>query len=161
MAGGLATTSTVVRADFWRLGQCRPGDSLRFKRITWDSARLLRERTEAYLAEARQYIDGSGKEVKLIDTTLPEGWTETILHSISSPIEVAFRQSGDSYLHVTYGPMTSSCLTRAHIHHRVEELKKDKDIVAVIGTTRGEYPSMSKLTVSLQRPIRCPKHLSE
>jgi hypothetical protein len=35
MAGGLATTSTIVRADFWRLGQCRPGDSLRFKRISF------------------------------------------------------------------------------------------------------------------------------
>lgn len=137
MAGGLATTTTIVRADFWRLGQCRPGDSLRFKRISWESARLLRQRTEAYLESAKEVVE-SGGSISLVDTQLPDGWTETILHRIETPIEVVFRQSGDSYLHVTYGPMTSSALVRAHIQHRIDKLKTFSDIIAVIGTTRGE-----------------------
>lgn len=136
MAGGLATTSTIVRADFWRLGQCRPGDSLRFKRISWDSARMLRQRTEDYLNAARRYIESGKGTVELIDTRLPEEWTETILHRIPGRVEVVFRQSGDSYLHVTYGPMTASASTRAHIQHRVEKLKKEADIIAVIAATR-------------------------
>lgn len=141
MAGGLATTSTIVRADFWRLGQCRPGDALRFKRISWESARLLRQRTEEYLSSAKRHIEGSGGDVKLVDVELPEDRNETILHRIADPIEVVFRQSGDSYIHVTYGPMTASALTRAHIQHRLDELEKDEDILAVIGTTRGESDS--------------------
>ena len=160
MAGGLATTSTVIRADFWRLGQCRPGDSLRFKRVSWESARILRERTEAYLASARAYIEGSGEEPKLVDTLLPENWTETILHRISDPMEVVFRQSGDSYIHVTYGSMTASALTRAHIQHRLEELKKDNDIIAVIGTTRGKKTAF-KANSSVQCAVRCLGPLSK
>lgn len=153
MAGGLATTSTIIRADFWRLGQCRPGDSLRFKRVTWESARLLRQRTEEYLSSAKRFIEGSGESVKLVDTSLPDGWAETILHRIPGPIEVVFRQSGDSYLHVTYGPMTASALTRAHIQHRLDELKKDKEILAVIGTTRGEQRLLFVANSSVQRAV--------
>jgi urea carboxylase len=138
MAGGLATTSTIVRADFWRLGQCRPGDSLRFKRISWASAKILRERTEAYLAAARRHLE-DGTAIDLVDTRLPEDWSETVLHRIDSPIEVVFRQSGDSYLHVTYGPMTASALTRAHIQYRIDKLKEYKDIVAIITATRCEH----------------------
>lgn len=139
MAGGLATTSTIVRADFWRLGQCRPGDSIRFKRISWDSAKTLRERTEAYLDRAKGFVDSLGKStVELVDVRLPDDWSETILHRIESPVEVVFRQSGDSYLHVTYGSMTSSALTRAHIQYRVDKLKQYNDVVAVITATRCE-----------------------
>jgi urea carboxylase len=142
MAGGLATTSTIVRADFWRLGQCRPGDSIRFKRISWESAKTLRERTEAYLDQARGLVASRGTTtVDIVDVSLPNDWSETILHRIESPVEVVFRQSGDSYLHVTYGPMTGSALTRAHIQYRVDKLKEYKDIVAVITATRCEYAS--------------------
>lgn len=152
MAGGLATTSTIVRADFWRLGQCRPGDSIRFKRISWNSAKTLRERTEAYLIQAKEFAASSqnGSTPDLVDIRLPDDWTETILHRIESPVEVVFRQSGDSYLHVTYGPMTSSALTRAHIQYRVDKLKEYDVIVAVITATRCERLSHPQLSADDQ-----------
>lgn len=162
MAGGLATTSTIVRADFWRLGQCRPGDTLRLKRVSWDSARELRQRTEAYLVAAQEFIASSGTTpIALVDINLPSDWSETILHRIETPLEVVFRQSGDSYLHVTYGPMTSSALTRAHIQYRVDQLAKDSDIVAIITATRCEYLVLTqepKLTISIQRTVRSTRH---
>jgi urea carboxylase len=137
MTGGLVTTCAVVRADFWRLGQCRPGDTIRFKRISWESALLLRQRTEAFLQAVK-----SGGSVKLVDINLPAEWEETVLDRIpatSSTDEVAFRQAGDSYLHVTYGTMTSSALTRARIQHRVDRIKEMSDIVAITAATRCEY----------------------
>lgn len=134
MTGGLVTTCTVVRADFWRLGQCRPGDTIHFKRITWDAALLLRQRTEAYISAVKE-----GKQVELVDMTLSDEWDDTILDRIpatSSAQEVVFRQAGDSYLHVTYGPMVSSAMTRAHIQHRVERLREMSDLIAVTAATR-------------------------
>lgn len=136
MTGGLVTTCTVVRADFWRLGQCRPGDTIHFKRISWDAALLLRQRTEAYIAAVKQ-----DTQVELVDMKLGDNWEDTILDQIpatSSALQVVFRQAGDSYLHVTYGPMVSSAMTRAHIQHRVERLREMSDLLAVTAATRCE-----------------------
>jgi urea carboxylase len=134
MTGGLVTTCTVVKADFWRLGQCRPGDTIYFKRISWASALLLRQRTEQYLESVK-----SGQTVKLIDVTLPNDWEDTILARIpKSPTsdEVVFRQSGDSYLHVTYGPMASSASTRSLVQYRVRRVQEMSDIIEVTGAVR-------------------------
>ncbi|KAK4689029.1 urea carboxylase, partial [Tremellales sp. Uapishka_1] len=145
MCGGLVTTTTIVRADFWRLGQCRPGDSIRFKRISWESARILRMRTEAYLTEAQQFINGTraASDLRSIDVGLSEDWEETILHRIpadeaAGTVEIKFRQAGDSHIHVTYGPMTAGALTRAHIQHRINRLndRTVAGVVAVIGAAR-------------------------
>ncbi|OCF41469.1 urea carboxylase [Kwoniella heveanensis CBS 569] len=145
MAGGLATTTTIVRADFWRLGQCRPGDSVKFKRISWDSALTLRKRTEEYIAQAKAFVQGSvsAEKLKVVDVTLPEDWDETILHHTPAEegkgtVEIKYRQAGDCHLHVTYGPMTANNLTRAHIQHRINKLNSGEisGVVAVIGCAR-------------------------
>jgi len=99
MAGGLATTTTIVRSDLWRMGQCRPGDHIRFKRITWDSALLLRNRIEHYIDSIVKFATGSIEADQLdpLDITLPDGWDETILHEIPADeqddtLQVKFRQ---------------------------------------------------------------------
>jgi hypothetical protein len=99
MAGGLATTTTIVRADFWRLGQCRPGDKVQFKRITWNSALELRQRTEKFIHQIQQFVNGSIAESDLepLNIDLPGEWDETILHEIPADevkgtVHVKFRQ---------------------------------------------------------------------
>lgn len=151
MTGGLVTTCTVVKADFWRLGQCRPGDTIYFKRISWASALALRQRTEQYLASAK-----SGQKVALVDVSLPDNWDDTILARIpksSTTDEVLFRQSGDSYLHVTYGPMVSSALTRSLVQYRVRRVQEMTDIIEVTGAVRCESGDDSFLTFSISCPV--------
>jgi urea carboxylase len=104
MAGGLATTTTIVRSDLWRMGQCRPGDCIRFKRITWDSALLLRNRIEQYIESIAQFAVNSIEAGQLVplDIALSDGWDETILYEIPADeeddtLQVKFRQvSGTS-----------------------------------------------------------------
>jgi urea carboxylase len=152
MTGGLVTTCTVVKADFWRLGQCRPGDAIYFKRISWESALKLRQRTEQYLTSVK-----TGQTVSLVDVSLPEEWEDTVLARIpktSSNEEVVFRQSGDSYLHVTYGPMISSALTRALVQYRVKRVQDMSDVIEVTGAVRGKFRHRLALTDSISRPVR-------
>lgn len=103
MAGGLATTTTIVRADLWRMGQCRPGNRIQFKRITWQSARDLADRIEAFIEIVRQFCEGQvGEEdPSLLNIELPNEWNETILHMVegdeaSGTALVKFRQVSDS-----------------------------------------------------------------
>jgi allophanate hydrolase subunit 2 len=45
--GGYPKPANVISADFWRLGQLRPRDEIRFERITMEGAlALLRDREE-------------------------------------------------------------------------------------------------------------------
>lgn len=100
MAGGLATTTTIVRADLWRMGQCRPGNRIKFKRVTWASARDLCARIESFIEAIREFADDrtSEEELSPLDIELPEGLSETILHEItgdkgaSGTAVVKFRQ---------------------------------------------------------------------
>jgi urea carboxylase len=152
MTGGLVTTCTVVKADFWRLGQCRPGDTIYLKRISWESALKLRQRTEQYLTSVK-----TGQTVSLVDVSLPDQWEDTVLARLpktSTTDEVVFRQSGDSYLHVTYGPMISSALTRALVQYRVKRVQDMSDIIEVTGAVRGKFWHRSALTDSISRPVR-------
>lgn len=104
MAGGLATTTTVVRADLWRMGQCRPGDTILFKRIDWDSALAIRQRTEAFIQDVRAIVSGNmdSSKVKALDISVSDNWDETILHEIAADedkgtVQVKFRQVRKTY----------------------------------------------------------------
>jgi urea carboxylase len=99
MAGGLATTTTVVRADLWRMGQCRPGATILFKRIDWDSALAIRKRTETFIQKVQAVVSGQmdPSEVKPLDISVGDNWDETILHEIEADadkgtVQVKFRQ---------------------------------------------------------------------
>ena len=45
--GGYPKPANVISADFWRLGQLRPRDQVRFERVTMEGAvELLRDQEE-------------------------------------------------------------------------------------------------------------------
>ncbi|KAJ9115549.1 hypothetical protein QFC24_006959 [Naganishia onofrii] len=167
MAGGLATTTTVVRSDLWRMGQCRPGDTIRFKRITWGAALAVRQRTEQLISQLRGVIEGkvNASQVTPFDISVGDEWDETILHEIPADerkgtVQVKYRQGGDCSIQVTYGPMTADVLTRSHIQ-QVTSRVTDAQIagfVAVTTTTRAYNVQFEPLQISqtemLQQLIR-------
>ncbi|MEA2356022.1 MAG: urea carboxylase, partial [Solirubrobacteraceae bacterium] len=91
--GGFVCPATVVRADRWKLGQLRPGDTVRFVAVSEATARRLRadfsERAPSTGLPASSYDDGVFGRVPG-DGTRPE---------------VCYRRSGDENLLVEYGPM--------------------------------------------------------
>jgi urea carboxylase len=121
MAGGLATTTTVVRADLWRMGQCRPGDTILFKRIDWDSALEIRKRTETFIQELQAVVSGKmdPSKVKALDLSVGDNWDETILHEIEADtdkgtVQVKFRQvSWDTAVCITLAHFVSRAATAA------------------------------------------------
>lgn len=108
MAGGLATTTTIVRADLWRMGQCRPGNRIQFKRITWQSARDLCSRIEAFLDDIHRFSKGELQETEIspLDIDLPDGWGETILHETNGD-----EASGTASVKFRQASRKASCLT--------------------------------------------------
>lgn len=94
--GGLICSTTVISADLWRLGQLRPGDKVRFKPTTYDSAVKLTRRVEAFITDVKRLVDDDSTNVPNLDLYLPPGETGAILKIVDgdgkSRPRVVYRQ---------------------------------------------------------------------
>ncbi len=119
--GGFVCPVTLVKSELWKLGQLRPNDRVRFKRLSAD---------EALRAELAQ-------EAMLVTLTLPQTARAPLMqaqlsrvsargHS-ESPIvaslrardsrpAVVYRRAGDKYLLVEYGPLILDLELRLRVH---------------------------------------------
>ena len=120
--GGFVCPATIARAELWKIGQLRPGDTLRFHCIDAERALAL-EREQAALidapyrelpqrATAIQHRSHAGRSPVLM--TVPAG---------DSPA-VCYRQSGDDNLLVEYGPLVLDLELRFRVHALMQWLER-------------------------------------
>ncbi|KAI9844288.1 MAG: hypothetical protein M1837_005698 [Sclerophora amabilis] len=112
--GGFVSSTTIIKADWWRLGQMKAGDSLRYRRVSLGDALSIRERLDRFLDQIGQLCAGeilpdaiSPLEYsELPPSTVSGKWGKAIVHQIEShggQPEVAYRQGADDYLLIEYG----------------------------------------------------------
>jgi len=68
--GGFVCSTTVIRAEWWKLGQLKAGDSMMYKRVSLGEALQLRRDNDAFLYGLEKAIE-SGRDfegVRPIDT---------------------------------------------------------------------------------------------
>ncbi len=102
--GGFVCPATIVHAELWKIGQLKPGDTVRFRAISYQQAEDLEARLDAYIATL------SGAPPDLPAAPVRE---EPILRS--SP-GVVCRADGDRYLLVEYGPNVLDLNLRFRVH---------------------------------------------
>ncbi|TYP79195.1 urea carboxylase [Paenibacillus methanolicus] len=136
--GGFVCPVTTASAEFWKLGQLHPGDTVRFRLITLEQAEAMRTEQEAYLAAIGQ---ASGDELTI--ARLPEvtsGITPDypLLHleSDGRNFPIAIRCSGDENLLVEYGSLELDLLLRFQVHALIEAIRS-QDRIAVQDLTPG------------------------
>lgn len=112
--GGFVCPAVVVKAELWKLGQLKAGDTVRFQRLTLEEAEAM---------EAAQH-----EEVRLLKKSAPmsrvsqkksSNLDEAVLHRIPAQghcPEVVYRGAGDSYLLVEYGPLELDLNIRFRVH---------------------------------------------
>jgi urea carboxylase len=113
--GGFVCPVTIAHAELWKVGQVKPGDRIRFRRIGFATA-LAHERAQdaeiASLAPAARSV--------------PEVGSGPVLHRIepgdSSPL-VSYRQAGDKYILLEYGPVVLDLALRLRVHALMEALR--------------------------------------
>jgi urea carboxylase len=110
--GGFVCPATVVTAERWKLGQLRPGDTVRFVAVSEQEARALRlarrGRGSAALPSAAALAGDSG-----VLAALPESGDRPA---------VTYRRSGDDNLLIEYGPMTLDLGLRMRVHALAERI---------------------------------------
>lgn len=135
--GGFVCPATIVQAELWKIGQLKPGDTVRFHCLTAEAARQLE------LEQDRQIATLRNEEVETPSPHPPIPISpiisSPILHQFTttpSQIVVTYRQAGDRYLLVEYGPLVLDLNLRFCVHGLMTWLKANP-IPGIIDLTPG------------------------
>jgi urea carboxylase len=120
--GGFVCPATIVQAELWKMGQLRPGDTVRFKRLSQQQAERMEADQDAAIATltpAPLVGEGRGEG---------ESPAEPVLHRTpesDNPVAVVYRRAGDKYLLVEYGPLVLDLNLRFRVHALMTKLQAD------------------------------------
>ncbi|MEW5728771.1 MAG: urea carboxylase [Pseudomonadota bacterium] len=105
--GGFVCPVTIVQAELWKMGQLRPGDTLRFVPLTPEQAEALeREQEESLGARAPRPLEAGPLGSPILGEIPANG---------DRP-RVVYRRAGDKYLLVEYGPLVLDLELRFRVH---------------------------------------------
>jgi urea carboxylase len=111
--GGFVCPATVIHADLWKLGQLKPGDKVRFVRVSVQEAAAL----EAAQDEAIRTLSAATIAAPAITgQAAPEEPVLARIAGTSTTPEVVYRLDGDRYLLVEYGPLVLDLNLRFRVH---------------------------------------------
>jgi urea carboxylase len=106
--GGFVCPATVVTAERWKLGQLRPGDTVRFEPVDEAEAAVLRK------------VGGRPRTVAAADRD------DGVLARRDGAPPVTYRRCGDDNLLVEYGPMVLDLGLRMRIHALAERVAAER-----------------------------------
>lgn len=120
--GGFVCPATVATGERWKLGQLRPGDTVRFVPIDADHAAALRTRPASVIEPSR--------------TARHDGGVLTRLSASDDEPAVTYRRSGDDNLLVEYGEMKLDLALRMRVHALAERLSAE-GVPGIVDLTPG------------------------
>ncbi|KAK8022387.1 hypothetical protein PG993_013154 [Apiospora rasikravindrae] len=148
--GGFVCPFTVVKADYWKIGQLRSGDKVKFRPVTLDEALRARRVQEDYISAVAKYLSvsnegPSGNVLSAVvnpfdndksqnpstpTNTEPEPALLMLLEETETRPRVSYRQGGDDYLLVDYGHGSFD------INHKCRTTALKRKLEAGTGTIR-------------------------
>ncbi len=129
--GGFVCPVTIVQAELWKMGQLKVGDKIRFYAMTQDDAANL-ERIQNKLV-AHLATDDLPKVPETPKNLSP------ILAQSSANVEhpqVVYRQAGDKYVLIEYGPLVLDLNLRFRVHALMQWLESQQ-VRGIIDLTPG------------------------
>ncbi|SEM79247.1 urea carboxylase [Nitrosomonas marina] len=121
--GGFVCPATVAHAELWKLGQLKPGDTVCFCPLSLTQA-------EAMARELDVSVEQVDFPKHILVPSQPLLLDSPMIHSIpesdQSPA-VVYRQSGDRYLLIEYGPVVLDINLRMRVHALMLSLQQAID----------------------------------
>jgi urea carboxylase len=107
--GGFVSSTTIIRADWWKMGQIKAGNTMQYKRVSLEEALELRKKVEEYLNGIQKGVEKDNfQDVQPLEATYsPKGdFGKAIIlgrEAQGNQPMVRYRQGGDDHLLVEYG----------------------------------------------------------
>lgn len=121
--GGFVCPVTIAKAELWKVGQVKPGDSIRFYPIGADEA-VAREKAQAQsIATLRSHHVPAFATPSLADTACGSATLLAALPAQAGRPAVAYRQAGDKYVLIEYGDNVLDLALRLRVHLLMEALQ--------------------------------------
>lgn len=124
--GGFVCPATIAKAELWKIGQVKPGDLIWFKPISFDEALALEKSQDQAIM---QLSACSSAQTSAPPSLCPvHTVSATVLAELPATTErpaVAYRQAGDRYILLEYGPNELDLRYRFRVHALMEALKSN------------------------------------
>ncbi|UFZ02665.1 urea carboxylase [Bradyrhizobium ontarionense] len=122
--GGFVCPVTIAKAELWKVGQAKPGDRIRFKPISFDDALALEKAQDKAIATLVPVLSlETGTAPALTRSTTVSATILLALAPEGDRPAVAYRQAGDRYVLLEYGPNELDLRLRFRVHALMEDLK--------------------------------------
>jgi urea carboxylase len=120
--GGFVCPATLARAELWKLGQLRPDDRVRFRRLDAAAARQIELAQEGAIAQLRPAV---GEPVQGMASRGGASPVVAGLPAQGARPAVVYRRAGDKNLLVEYGPLVLDLELRLRVHALMEWLLRE------------------------------------
>jgi urea carboxylase len=119
--GGFVCPATIIQAELWKLGQLKPGDTLRFKRVTLALANSMQRQQDAAVQSLALPAFGvlPRDDAELVSPVLRH------LEVEGEKPDLVIRQSGDANLLIEVGPLVLDLELRFRIQALMDAIKTD------------------------------------
>ena len=164
--GGFVSSTTIIKAEFWRLGQMKAGDTMQYKRVSLADALSMRKRVNDFIEQVDEVCSGHGS----FDQIVPLNYSEllssassgdhgkAVVHLIEAdgnqPVTY-YRQGADDYLLVEYGDGTFDLNHRCRVTALIKalndpesEINFSKGIINTVGCCTCKALTQSNLSYS-------------
>ncbi|KAJ5501994.1 Allophanate hydrolase subunit 2 [Penicillium fimorum] len=112
--GSFISSTTIVKASLWRMGQLKSGDTIQYRRVSLEDALRARAELEQFIESVSALVAGQCNmdSIKpIFASTLPEStlsgnWGKALVYRTElseSGIPMTFIQGGDEFLLVEFG----------------------------------------------------------
>ena len=116
--GGFVCPATIIHAELWKLGQLKPGDTIRFRCVSIDEA-IEKERELEHSIFSLTFSPLRGGDWGVGDTKQSIDSYSPVLGLSAATADrpaIRYRQAGDRYLLVEYGPLDLDLELRFRVH---------------------------------------------
>jgi urea carboxylase len=120
--GGFVCPVTIVKAELWKVGQVKPGDKIRFVRMSFDDALNLEQAQDAAITALAPLALFASTPIVKPTNTISDCIVAALPAQGSRPL-VSYRQAGDKYILLEYGDNILELSLRLRVYALMEALK--------------------------------------
>ncbi len=117
--GGFVCPATIIESERWKMGQLKPGDTVRFRCVSREEAENLRNLHEESIVTLDTDFTSSSR------LQIPDPQDAILCDEGEGADRLVIRQAGDAYVLAEVGPMALDFKLRFHIHVLYEALMKE------------------------------------
>lgn len=121
--GGFVCPVTIIKSEFWKAGQVKPGDTIRFVRVQYDQSLAAERRQDEAIAALAPPVESGPAPAAIAASAEAGGGDLAILRRIEESATcpgVVYRQAGDRNILIEYGPLVLDLALRLRVHALME-----------------------------------------